>query len=231
MNIWGVKGVLVTYMLKDSKFLKRVISSLVMIPAVLACVYYGGIYFQIFLALLIVLAVYEWWKMAFKVKYSTIVGLLGSLYIGVCLGAIYGLRAEDNGALLVFSLFALVWAGDTGAYFVGKFIGGAKMAPVFSPNKTWSGLIGGMIAGGIVFYYMVAVFLDFSNLWVFVFGAAMGIIGQAGDVAISAMKRFVGVKDTGNIIPGHGGVLDRIDALMPVSFFVFMAYQAVFGAM
>ncbi len=231
MNIWGVKGVLVTYMLKDSKFLKRVISSLVMIPAVLACVYYGGIYFQIFLALLVVVAVYEWWKMAFRVKNSTIIGLLGSLYIGVCLGAIYGLRAEDNGVLLVFSLFALVWAGDTGAYFAGKFIGGAKMAPVLSPNKTWSGLIGGMIAGGLVFYYMVSVFLDFSNLWVFVFGAVMGIIGQAGDVAISAMKRFVGVKDTGNIIPGHGGVLDRIDALMPVSLFVFVAYLVIFGAM
>ena len=231
MNILGVKDALVMFMLNDSKFIKRVLSSIVLAPIVIACVYFGGVYFQILIGMLLGIAMFEWWRISFKIKYSPIIGVFGAVYIGICIGAFYQLRMDFDGVgiYLTICLLALVWSGDTGAYFAGKFIGGVKMAPKLSPNKTWSGLIGGMIVGGGVFYLLVGYFLDITHIMVFVFGALMGVVGQIGDVVMSAMKRYVGIKDTGNLIPGHGGILDRIDALLPVSLCVYVAYILLFG--
>lgn len=114
----------------------------------------------------------------------------------------------------VFWAMVVTWSTDIFAYFAGRSIGGPKLAPKVSPNKTWAGLFGGMAGAGILGAVTALAFgLDAPFLYV---GALMGLIAQAGDLYESAVKRNAGVKDSGTILPGHGGVLDRLDGLLPV---------------
>ena len=156
---------------------------------------------------------------------------LGTLYIGAACLAFLGLRAlPDMGRDLVFWLLAVVWATDIGAYFAGRGIGGPKLAPRVSPNKTWAGLIGGMIAAAAV-SAIAAVVLDWTLLAPVVGGAALAVVAQGGDLLESWTKRRFGVKDSSHIIPGHGGILDRVDGLLsvfPVAFLYFWAVGASF---
>jgi phosphatidate cytidylyltransferase len=115
---------------------------------------------------------------------------------------------------LVFWLMLVTWATDIFAYFAGRSIGGPKLAPRISPNKTWAGLIGGM-AGAALIGAAAAWWLDIGDPF-FWLGAPMGLLAQIGDLYESRVKRKLGVKDSGSLIPGHGGVLDRLDGLLPV---------------
>ena len=115
---------------------------------------------------------------------------------------------------IVFWAMVVTWATDICAYFAGRSIGGPKLAPRISPNKTWAGLIGG-IAGAAIFGYLTAYALDLGSPFLYI-GGAMAVIAQAGDLYESWVKRRAGVKDSGTILPGHGGVLDRLDGLLPV---------------
>ena len=115
---------------------------------------------------------------------------------------------------LVFWLMLVTWATDIFAYFAGRSIGGPKLAPRISPNKTWAGLIGGM-AGAAAIGGLAAWWLDMGSPFLYL-GAAMGLLAQLGDLYESRVKRRLGVKDSGTLIPGHGGVLDRLDGLLPV---------------
>ncbi|HKT14817.1 MAG TPA: phosphatidate cytidylyltransferase [Allosphingosinicella sp.] len=115
---------------------------------------------------------------------------------------------------LVFWAFVVTWSTDIFAYFAGRAIGGPKLAPRISPNKTWAGLAGGVIGAGVA-GALVASMLDLGAPYTFV-GGVMGVIAQAGDLFESWVKRRAGVKDSGSIIPGHGGVLDRLDGLLAV---------------
>lgn len=139
---------------------------------------------------------------------------LGVGYIGTAAIAILFLREQPQGFLLALWTLVIVWATDTGAYFAGRSIGGPKLAPAISPNKTWAGLIGGMvlavIVGGAIAYFGG---LPAMAYWL---GAPLAVVAQAGDLLESWMKRRVNVKDSGKILPGHGGLLDRIDGLLPV---------------
>ncbi len=136
-------------------------------------------------------------------------------YIGLpCLAVLWLRYDAATGTALVYWLLASIWATDTGAYVVGRTVGGPKLAPRISPKKTWSGLIGGVaaaaIAGGLTAW---AVELPRPV----VFGLISGMIGawsQVGDLSESAVKRHFGVKDSSNLIPGHGGFLDRLDGLL-----------------
>ena len=142
----------------------------------------------------------------------------GLPYIALPMLAFVSLRASaDYGLLAVLWIFAVVWLADTLAYFFGRSIGGPKMAPRISPNKTWAGLAGAVV-GGALGSLCVALWGGLGNLpMLLVLGAVFAVIGQLGDLYESAAKRRRGIKDSGSIIPGHGGVLDRIDALMTVS--------------
>lgn len=120
----------------------------------------------------------------------------------------------ETGLLAVLWLLVTIWTTDSAAYFAGRAIGGPKLAPSISPNKTWAGLIGGMSASavcGAAFGYWTGLFDITTGALA---GAVLAILGQAGDLGISIVKRKHSVKDTGNLIPGHGGVLDRVDGLI-----------------
>jgi phosphatidate cytidylyltransferase len=116
---------------------------------------------------------------------------------------------------LVFWAMLVTWSTDIFAYFAGRSIGGPKLAPKISPNKTWAGLIGGMTGAGIV--GAIAAYAFGLDLLFMVAGAPMGLLAQLGDLYESKVKRRLGVKDSGSILPGHGGVLDRVDGLLPVA--------------
>ncbi|WP_119391815.1 phosphatidate cytidylyltransferase [Taklimakanibacter lacteus] len=142
----------------------------------------------------------------------------GVAYVGLPALAFVVLRGEGaSGMLTIMWLFAVVWAADICAYFAGRLIGGPKLAPIISPKKTWAGLWGA-IAGGIIAGVAVALGAGLSG-WIILglLGGVLAIVEQMGDLFESALKRHYGVKDSGRLIPGHGGVLDRVDGLVAAS--------------
>ncbi len=219
----------------DSKFSGlglRALSALLLAPAIVAIVVLGGWWFMGLMFVAALVSLHEWYGLAKLGKHAVWVMLIGFIYLLVCFGAYVGLRFSfDSGAWLALALALCVWGSDIGGYFAGKFIGGPKMAPKLSPKKTWAGLIGAMVSSALVLvglqyagpsmsaYLHTDTGLNPVDTWhmVFAFGALLGVVGQIGDVSISFLKRRVGVKDTGNLIPGHGGLLDRIDALLLVA--------------
>ena len=137
----------------------------------------------------------------------------GTLYVGLPAFALIGL--DWVWYPLVFWMFIVTWATDILAYFAGRSIGGPKLAPRISPNKTWAGLVGGVIGAGILGFAAAKwLQLDAPFTWL---GAPMGLVAQLGDLFESWVKRRAGVKDSGSILPGHGGVLDRLDGLLAVA--------------
>jgi phosphatidate cytidylyltransferase len=138
---------------------------------------------------------------------------LGLPYLGLTVIALLHLR--NGGWQPVLWLLLAVWATDIGGYIFGRWIGGPKLAPRLSPKKTWAGLIGGAGLAALVGAVAVAVLHRTGAALLAAPGAAaLAIVAQAGDLAESAVKRHYGVKDSGSLIPGHGGVLDRIDGLL-----------------
>ena len=141
----------------------------------------------------------------------------GPWYIGALLATAALLR-RDFGPGWVLLVLSIAWLADTGGYFVGRKFGKAKLYVAVSPNKTWAGLYGAMLGSAVATFVAAATYLpQLGWLGATVIGCLGGIIGQLGDLVESLFKRSVGVKDSGNIIPGHGGILDRIDALLFVS--------------
>lgn len=139
----------------------------------------------------------------------------GLLYVGLPVLGLLLIRAAPNGLAFALWTLAIVWATDIGAYFAGRAIGGPKLAPRLSPSKTWAGLGGGMFAAGIIGAAIAyRAHLPAPFLWI---GGAMAVAAQGGDLFESWLKRRAGVKDSGRLLPGHGGVLDRLDGVVPVA--------------
>lgn len=126
------------------------------------------------------------------------------------------LRQGADGLLWVFFTFAIVWSADIAAYAVGRTVGGPKLWPAISPNKTWAGFVGACVAacGAAV---AVAPYVHVAPVRAAIAGLLLGALAQGGDLFESALKRRAGVKDSGTLLPGHGGVLDRLDSLIPVA--------------
>jgi phosphatidate cytidylyltransferase len=153
---------------------------------------------------------------------------LGTLYASLPCVAILWLRADPAfGLATILWLLILVWAIDCGAYVVGRGVGGPKLAPVISPKKTWSGLAGGVAAAGAVGGVAGLLIDGAAPLALALISAALALVEQAGDLAESAVKRRFGAKDSSGLIPGHGGLLDRIDGLVAV--IVVVALAAALG--
>lgn len=153
----------------------------------------------------------------------------GAVYIGWLLSAFILLRQLDTplhdgllaplgipaGAAWLFLVLAITWIQDSAAYFVGRALGRHKLAPILSPKKTWEGFAGGMAASILTALAAVALLgLPIGYLAAALIGAAAGVAGPIGDLGESLIKRQIGVKDSGNLIPGHGGILDRMDSLL-----------------
>lgn len=201
-----------------SDFLVRAGSAIVLFVIAGAALWFGG---PAFAALLVIgggLMLVEWFAL---VRQMTIGGVLraflmvlGPALVIAALGGLWVIRDQLGFAAALWA-FAMVWATDIGAYFAGRAFGGARLAPKISPSKTWSGLIGGMLAALV----LSATLGDRAGivgvpLWI---GALIGLLAQLGDLGQSAMKRAAGVKDSGKLIPGHGGIFDRVDGLIPVA--------------
>lgn len=157
------------------------------------------------------------WQMARKGGHLPVVGwalsLGGAFYVGFLLSHFVSLRALPRGLEWTLLAFFPAWANDTGAYFVGRWIGTRPFAPRISPKKTWEGSIGGWISGIAVGTLMGAV-LRLPLLHASLLGLLISLAATGGDLVESMFKRWAGVKDSGRLIPGHGGVLDRIDSLL-----------------
>ncbi|MCA3380057.1 MAG: phosphatidate cytidylyltransferase [Roseomonas sp.] len=139
----------------------------------------------------------------------------GLFYIGLVGFSLVLLRGEDHAGLLnTLFLVLIVWASDTGAYMAGRALGGPKLAPAISPGKTWSGAAGGLIAATLIGTGAAALLAPGGASRAAAIAAMLGVMSQAGDLLESAIKRRFGLKDSSSLIPGHGGMLDRLDGVM-----------------
>lgn len=185
----------------------RTLTGLLMLVVAFTCLWVGDWAFALLVAAATGLMGQEWFRltrgMGSLLRWSGIPYLLLPAF-GLLL-----LRIE--GFQITLWTLAIVWATDIGAFFAGRAFGGPRIAPSISPSKTWSGLAGGMIAAGVV----GAMLADRPLLvWL---GPLLAILAQAGDFFESWIKRRAGVKDSGSILPGHGGALDRLDGVVPVA--------------
>jgi phosphatidate cytidylyltransferase len=242
----------------------RTASALILIPAVIACAWFGGIWFKGFVLLLAGLMAHEWAAMVHPknpVQYTlhmgaavcgtvlpdlmgveyvllVILGLalvsgmmvrvagyaaskwsyFGIFYVGLPALAFVLLRGDpDYGFAAILWIFLIVWSADSLAYFAGRMIGGPKLAPSISPKKTWAGL-GGAVAGSALVSIIFAYVTQLNGIWALaILAACLAFVEQAGDLFESSLKRFHGVKDASGLIPGHGGVIDRVDGLVAVA--------------
>lgn len=214
----------------------RIISALVLAPVVLASVYFGGVWFLGLVVACVLVALMEWAKLCA----SGSVGraerwawrIPGGVYIAVSCFSLVLLRGDDLvGRNMVFFVLATVWVADSGAYFCGSLIGGPKLAPRVSPKKTWSGLIGALVMAGITGGVFFTLFPERTVIELCLAGVVVGGAAQIGDLAESLAKRRFQVKDSGALIPGHGGILDRIDGLMAASLLVGVVSGDISGGM
>ena len=196
----------------------RVLSACVLAPIALACVWLGGIAFTLLVAAIVLGLIIEWLTLCRQPAARTNVALLypaGLAYVGVAGAALLWLRDDPvAGRADVLFLLLIVWAGDIGAYLVGRWLGGPRLAPRISPGKTWSGALGGLLAA-IAVGLIVAHLLSDAMAWqVILLAGALGVVAQAGDLLESFVKRRLEVKDSGHLIPGHGGLFDRLDGVL-----------------
>jgi phosphatidate cytidylyltransferase len=141
--------------------------------------------------------------------------LTGMLYVGLTLSYLVLIRLMPEGEFLLIFLLLVTWAADTGAYYVGTLYGRRLLAPSISPKKTFEGLVGGFIGATIIAFIARWTFMpEFSSLETVVLALFLTVAGLWGDLVESAIKRSVGVKDSGGLLPGHGGMLDRLDSLL-----------------
>jgi len=194
--------------------LKRTLAGIVMIAVALVTAVIGGTWFAVLVAAAAAVMFYEWSRIVRGWGFHWMVAGFGYALIPALALLWIRERGEHKLELLLW-VFIVTWATDIGAYFAGRTIGGPKLAPAISPNKTWAGLAGGMIAAGLL-----------GGAWVVALGlprlllllAPLFAIGaQLGDLFESGLKRRAGVKDSGTWLPGHGGLLDRLDGLVPVA--------------
>ena len=226
---------------KKSDLGVRTASALVMVTVSGTALWLGGWWWTAFVALVATICLGEFIRLIFKATTSTaslILGTVGaSLYVWLVGSMLADMRyswLHDTsgymGLVSVLTVVGVVISTDIGAYFFGRSIGGPKIAPSISPSKTWAGLFGGMLAAAAWSLLTLKLFLIAANvemrvgglevikisLWAAASGAILAVVAQAGDFFESWLKRKAGVKDSSNLIPGHGGVFDRIDGLLPV---------------
>ena len=209
-----------------------------MLPVAVGAAWVGGVAFIALVVLAGIAMLWEWWR--FPRQSATqpaawtrgpLWVLLGLIYVILPCAALIWLRqTPEVGRHIVFWLFCAVWATDTGAYAAGRSIGGPKLIPRISPNKTWAGLLGGMVSAGIAGGLVASLDPAMPALMLAALAALVAVVAQAGDFMESAVKRYFGAKDSSQLIPGHGGVLDRLDGLLFAAPFI-AAWDLLSGRM
>jgi phosphatidate cytidylyltransferase len=198
----------------------RVISSAVLAPVAIAIAWFGGWLFVLFWTGATCIVLWEWSRLVIGSgtrRYSAFAAwmIAGLFYAGVLLLAPLILRRDPAfGFVALLFLFAIVWVTDIAAYFAGRAIGGPKLWTAVSPNKTWSGALGGALCG-VIAGLVVCGFagLDLAPMLVLV-ALLLSVASQGGDLLESAIKRHFGAKDSSHLIPGHGGLMDRLDGFL-----------------
>jgi phosphatidate cytidylyltransferase len=197
-----------------SEFFLRVMSGAAMAVVAVLLTIYGGILFELFWVSAGAVIFWEWFNLVVSADRRTKWLVAGVVYAGAAAFCPMVLRADpDFGLVAIFFLFAVVWMTDIAAYFVGRIFGGPKLWPAVSPNKTWSGALGGL-AGAVLAAFVVASFAALSHRAAIVLAALLSVASQTGDLFESHLKRRFGAKDASHIIPGHGGVMDRLDGFI-----------------
>ncbi len=197
-----------------SELAVRTLTGILMIAATLLAAVQGGYIFALLVAAVATLMFYEWTRI---VKGWGAVWYAGGFLYALlpALGLLWIRERDEHGLYLLIWAFIVTWATDIGAYFAGRSFGKRKLAPTISPNKTVEGLTGGVVAAAVFGgAWAVGMGLGVALL---ALGPVLAVAAQAGDLFESGMKRRAGVKDSGAWLPGHGGVLDRLDGLVPVA--------------
>lgn len=213
----------------------RVGSAVVMLGVVAAALWLGGWFWIGFVVLLAGLVLWEWNNLVKGFGVSAIAEVLwlfaGAAYVFAAANAMVQVRLDYPAIFVAAAFIAPIIAVDVGAYFAGRTIGGPKIAPSISPSKTWAGLMGGAVAASVVAFAVTANLSRMTTLdsvsapsWIqiVIAGILIAVIAQAGDFFESWMKRRAGVKDSSRLIPGHGGVFDRLDGFLAVFFVLFV---------
>tara|TARA_B100000989_G_scaffold102533_1_gene74983 strand:- start:2781 stop:3422 length:642 start_codon:yes stop_codon:yes gene_type:complete len=202
---------------------KRILSSIIILPLSLFFIIKGSAFFILFITILFLIACLEWFKMTkrYELKFFGIIFLLLSFY------SVYLVR--DRGLFEFLMIFIICITTDIGGYIFGKTFKGPKLIKI-SPNKTYSGVVGGLLISVVVAYLFNAKYDSYfienqnfiSNLFFIITVFLISSVSQIGDLIISYFKRASNIKDTGNLFPGHGGLLDRVDGMIFVFPFVYL---------
>ena len=204
----------------EKELQKRILSSLVLIPIALFFIIKGTYFFNFFLILCLIITLHEWYMMSKKKNYH----IFGHLFLLFSFYSAYFIRNEFTSGFYVFLAILLICIfTDIGGYIFGKIFKGPKLTKI-SPKKTYAGVFGGYLLS-IIFVY---IFNDYYNenfdLKEFILVIIISTISQLGDIVVSYFKRLSKIKDTGKLIPGHGGILDRIDGMIFAFPFYFIIY-------
>lgn len=191
-----------------SNLMLRVASAAVLAPVALLAAYLGGWSFTLFWTFAAIAVLWEWTTL---VKGPLWI-VAGVIYAAVLLAAPVILRADsERGLLAIVLLFAVVWTTDVLGYFAGRAIGGPKLLPAVSPKKTWSGALAGTLGAIVVAIVVAGYFGSFNRTAIAIIALLLSVAAQLGDLLESWIKRRFGAKDASSLIPGHGGVMDRLD--------------------
>ena len=213
----------------NKEFFTRILSSLILLPIVLFFIIKGSIFFNFLILVILLITLYEWHYLSFKKIYY----LPGFIFILFSFYTFYSIRYEEN---LVFFLLILLTciSTDVGGYIFGKIIKGPKLTKI-SPNKTYAGVLGGFLLSimfGYIYlnnltFFSLAEINDIIGIKIISIIFSISIISQIGDLIISFCKRKSKIKNTGKIIPGHGGILDRIDGMIFVFPYTFLLIKII----
>ncbi len=206
------------------EMIKRVLSSVILIPLVFFFIIKGSFFFNFFISLCFLVALYEWYQMSKKKMYF----FFGFIYLIFSFYTVYILRNDSDTYLLFLIVIITCISTDVGGYVFGKIFKGPKLTKI-SPNKTYSGMLGGFflsIISASIFFKNYEIFgfvktyeITFNQ---FIIVILISLVSQIGDVAVSFFKRLSKIKNTGKIIPGHGGLLDRVDGMIFAFPFVYL---------